>query len=143
MDFLNVDHLVTLNPDQPPWQVIADPAFAEVGRDDIPYDWLGEPQLALQYTGWFTQALLWGILHGQEGRRALSTDRRLLEDLAGRWKEQALDVSPDTLPTNNEDAFRVCEELVKSFEAERSPLVEVPIALLSEPRVSRVLARDS
>ena len=142
LDFLDVDHIVTANPDQPPWQVITGPGFSEVGKDDIPYKWLGEPQLALHYTGWFTQALLWGVLHGQEGRAALDTDRRLLEERAGRWKERGLDVSPDTWASNKEEAFRVCGDLVKSFEAERDSLSEAPIVLSEEPRIARALAQD-
>jgi hypothetical protein len=142
VDFLNVDDRVTANPDQLPWQVIAGPRFAEVGKEDIPWNWLSEPQLALHYTGWFAQALLWGVLHAQEARGALDKDRRLLEERAGWWKEQGLDVSPDTWPSNNEELFRVCEELVKRFEAERGPLPEAPVALSEEPRIARALAQD-
>ena len=139
VDFLNIEHLVTASPDQPPWQVIAGPGFAEQGKEYISWNWLGEPQIALHYTGWFTQALLRGILHPQEASDALETDRTNLEERAGWWKAKGLDISPDTWPKNNEELLKVCDELVNSFEAERRPLADVPGELLSEPRIARRL----
>jgi hypothetical protein len=141
VDFLNVDHLITANPERSPWQAIG-LGFGEMGKEYIPWNWLGEPQLALHYTGWFTQALLWGILHAREARAALDADRRLLEERADLWKQQGLNISPDTWPSNNEEALRVCEELVSAFEVERRPLPKVSGALLEEPRIARALAQD-
>jgi len=139
VDFLVVGPRVAASPDETPWQVIAGPKFAEQGKEYIPWNWLDEPQLALHYTGWFAQALLWGTLHPQEASDALETDRTNLEERAGWWKAEGLDVSPDTWPKNNEELFKVCEELVNSFETERRPLAEAPGELLSEPRVARRL----
>ena len=74
IEFLDVDRQVNAKPDYPPWRAIAGPGFAEVGKEHIPWDWLGQPQLALHYAGWFAQSLLWGILHSREAEAALNDE---------------------------------------------------------------------
>ena len=139
VEFLNVDDRVSANSEEDPWRVIG-MGFSAVGKEDVPYEWLGEPELARHYTGWFTQSLLWGVLHRQEGRAALETDRRIMGELADWWKQYGLDVSPETWPSNVEEASVYCEAMVNDFEAERRPLAETPVALMNEPSIALALA---
>jgi hypothetical protein len=137
VDFIDVGPLVAANPDEPPWDIMAGPEFEDLEDGHIPWKWLGEPQLALHYTGWFTQALLWGVLHRREAIRALEADLTTSEESAARWKAAGLETSPDAWPESIEGLFEACDDLVSDFESERRLLAGFPIVLLEEQRISK------
>ena len=114
-----------------------------LGKDQIPWNWLGEPGIALHYTGWFAQSLLWGILYPNEAQVAVDTDRSHYEKEASSWREHGLEVSPQYPWPSNESFFQYCEELVNNFEAQRRPLADTPAELLSEPRIASRLQSNS
>ena len=139
MDLLDLNPQIVAEPTQPPWETIASPRFSEMQAKDIPWEWLGVPELATHYVGWFAQSLLWGILYPDEAGNALWTELTRLKNLAGSWEGSGLDMSADRWPSDLNAFFATCMQVVDSFETERRPLAEAPDALRAEPRIAERL----
>ncbi len=142
IDFLDVSEKLAENPDAPPWQAIALP-LKDMGRESIPWEWLGEPGLAVHYVGSFAQGLLWGLLHPDEAREILDAGRVGYEQRAPFWINAGLEISSEYAWPTPDHFYRTCEELVRSFESERRPLVDAPPELLAERRVAERLQGDA
>lgn len=142
LDSLDPNQRVVDNRNQQPYEAIAPTSLADLGRKEIPWEWLGDPRLAIHFTGAFGQALIWGLLHPKEAENALNEQRFNYEQHAPFWQAAGSKISSQYTWTTNEDFYKNCEEMVESFVSERRPLVNTPKELLSEPRIVRRLGNS-
>ena len=117
--------------------------MANMGRNSIPWGWLGEQRIAVHYAGTFAQGLIWGLLHPKEAANTLSEHRLKLEQQAPMWQAAGLRISSEFPWAADEDFYRNCEEIVENYVHERRPLEPIPAELQAEPRLLRRLKGDT
>lgn len=139
IDELDLNQLIQGHANQRPWKTISPPSVAEMGKTSIPWEWLGEPEIAIQYAGVFVQGIIWGLLYPAEAEKALDSDRVDYEQRAPEWQKAGLEIESQYMWQTNEDFYKYCEEVVNNFESERRPLVTSAAELQAEPRVARRL----
>ncbi|MEK7777412.1 MAG: hypothetical protein AAB303_02150 [Chloroflexota bacterium] len=139
LDSLDPNQRVMANPKQQPWKTISPPSMTNMGRNSIPWEWLGEPRIAVHYAGAFAQGLIWGLLHPKEAEIALSEDRLKLEQQSPMWRAAGLRVSSEFPWATIEDFYKNCEEIVANFVSEKRPLATTPAELQVEPKLVRRL----
>jgi len=138
LESLDPNQRVLTNPNQRPCEVIA-PTMENMGRKSIPWKWLCEPRLAIHYTGTFSQALIWGLLHPEEAENALNEERLLYEQWVPFLQSAGTMISTQYAWSTNEDFYKNCEEIVKIFVHDIRQLVDTPKELRSEASIERRL----
>jgi hypothetical protein len=135
LNSIDPNQRIVTNCNKRPCQAIAPPSLADMGRESIPWQSLGDPRLAPHYTGAFAQGLIWGLLYPKEAEKASDMERIYYEQQAPFWISHGLKISPKYAWATNADFYNNCEQMVESFVSDRRPLVNTPKELLSEPRI--------